>query len=144
MTGQQLDDTPRPNHSARPNETLDANHRLCTPTSKQLAGDDIEITRARNRNYCLAEGFSADTAPSKISAVIYQTKTYQTKPFPASKPNINQLLTVQERNPSPSENIPSAPDANPSAGVPQRCRSPRKIPFRRAIREPPSPAARLS
>ena len=40
------------------NETLDTNDHPFTPMSKQLAGDgDLEITRAQNRNYCLAEGF---------------------------------------------------------------------------------------
>jgi hypothetical protein len=30
--------------------------------SQELAGDgDIEITRAQNRNYCLAEGFPASS-----------------------------------------------------------------------------------
>jgi hypothetical protein len=40
------------------NETLDTNDRPFTPMSIELAGDgDIEITRAQNRNYCLADGF---------------------------------------------------------------------------------------
>jgi flagellar biosynthesis GTPase FlhF len=40
------------------NETLDNNDRPFTPMSQELAGDgDIEITRAQNRNYLLAEGF---------------------------------------------------------------------------------------
>ncbi len=40
------------------NETLDTNDHPFTPMSRELAGDgDIEITRAQDRNYCLAEGF---------------------------------------------------------------------------------------
>src|SRR5271157_3385063 len=40
------------------NETRDNNDHPFTPMSEQLAGDgDIEITRAQNRNYRLAEGF---------------------------------------------------------------------------------------
>jgi hypothetical protein len=40
------------------NETLDTNGRPFTPMSSQLAGEgDMDITRAQNRNYCLAEGF---------------------------------------------------------------------------------------
>src|SRR5208283_2603148 len=40
------------------NETLAANDHPFTPMSEELAGDgDIEITRAQNRNYLLAEGF---------------------------------------------------------------------------------------
>ncbi len=44
------------------NETLDTNDHPFTPMSQELAGDgDIEITRAQNRNYCLAEGFPASS-----------------------------------------------------------------------------------
>jgi hypothetical protein len=40
------------------NGTLDTNEHPFTPMSQELAGDgDIEITRAQNRNYCLADGF---------------------------------------------------------------------------------------
>jgi len=40
------------------NETLDTNDHAFTPMSSQLAGEgDMDITRAQNRNYCLAEGF---------------------------------------------------------------------------------------
>ena len=40
------------------NEALDTNDLPFAPMSKELAGDgDIEITRAQNRNYCLADGF---------------------------------------------------------------------------------------
>src|SRR6202142_4316072 len=38
------------------NEALDTNDLPFSPMSKELAGDgDIEITRAQNRNYCLAD-----------------------------------------------------------------------------------------
>jgi len=40
------------------NETLAANDHPFTPMNEELAGDgDIEVTRAQNRNYLLAEGF---------------------------------------------------------------------------------------
>jgi hypothetical protein len=67
---------------------------------------------------------------SKLSAMIYQTKTCQTSPFPTSKPYTNQPLTpVPKTNPPLPENVPSAQDADPSSGVPQPCRSPGQILF---------------
>ena len=40
------------------NETLDTNDHPFTPMSKELAGEgDLAVTRAQNRNYCLADGF---------------------------------------------------------------------------------------
>jgi hypothetical protein len=40
------------------NETLDTNDHPFTPMSKELAGaGDLDVTRAQNRNYCLADGF---------------------------------------------------------------------------------------
>jgi hypothetical protein len=108
------------------NETLDANDRPFTPMSEELAGNGaIEITRARgdfNRHDLPNEDLPNEDLPNEPNSGFQAQHKSATYPSP-------------ETNPSSPENVPSASDADPFAGVPRRCQSPRKKSlFRRAIR----------
>jgi hypothetical protein len=149
------------------NETLDANDRPFTPMSKELAGGgSVEITRAQNRNYCLAEGFLRLARQSNGWAIFLRYQAQAERQYRRALEDFDRLKALRhdlpnedllnedllnepisglqtedesatypnpETNPPLPENVPS----DPAAGVPQPCRSLRKIPSSpRQVRQP--------
>src|SRR5580698_892277 len=131
------------------NETLDSNDRPFTPMSKELAGDgDIEITRAQNRNYCLADGFLRLARQSNGWSIFLRYQAQAERQYRRALEDFDRLKALRhdlpneelpnepisgiqtqhepatysspETNPPPQQNIPSAP----FAGDPELCRSP--------------------
>jgi hypothetical protein len=115
------------------NETLDTNDHPFTPMSKELAGaGDLEITRAQNRNYCLADGFLRLARQSNGWSLFLRYQAQSERLYrraleeftrlkalrpelpnePISGPQPQPESTTSpgsETNPSPPENVPSAP-----------------------------------
>jgi hypothetical protein len=143
------------------NETLDSNDHPFTPMSKELAGDgSIEITRAQNRNYCLADGFLRLVRQSNGWSIFLRYQAQAERQYRRALEDFDRLKALRhdlpneelpnepisgiqtqhepatysspETNPPPQQNIPSAP----FAGDPELCRSPHHP-------APYSPAARL-
>ncbi len=131
------------------NETLDSNDRPFTPMSKELAGDgSVEITRAQNRNYCLAEGFLRLARQSNGWSIFLRYQAQAERQYRRALEDFDRLKTLRhdlpneelpnepisviqpqhepatystpETNPLPPENVPSAP----FAGDPEPGRSP--------------------
>ncbi len=129
------------------NETLDGEGHPFTPMSKELAGDgDIEIARAQNRNYCLADGFLRLVRQSngwsiflryqaqaerqyrraledfdRLKALRHALPNEELPNEPISGPQPQHETTTYptpETNPPPPENVPTAAT---DAGVPQPC-----------------------
>src|SRR5580693_937098 len=117
------------------NETMDSQNRPYTPMSKELAGDgDIEITRAQNRNYCLADGFQHQARKSNVWPLFLRYQAQAERQYrralqefdrlkalrhelpnepilhlqPEEKPD---LYTTPDMHPEPLEDLPSNPAA---------------------------------
>jgi hypothetical protein len=151
------------------NETLAANDHPFTPMNEELAGDgDIEVTRAQNRNYLLAEGFLRTVRQSNGWTIFLRYQAQAERLYRRALEDFDRLKALRpelpneaipdlqpqpesatyptsETNPPPLENVPPAPapdpDADPSAGVPRPCPPPRQIPSSPRPRPRHSPAA---
>jgi hypothetical protein len=119
------------------NETLDTNEHPFTPMSQELAGD-IEITRAQNRNYCLADGFLRIVRQSNGLSLFLRYQAQAERQYRRALEDFDRLKAPQpflpsepipdlqpqpepatypasDTDPFPSEYVPSAPDPPPAA-----------------------------
>src|SRR5579863_10402 len=95
------------------NETLDANDRPFTPMSKELAGSgDIEITRAQNRNYCLAEGFLRLVRQSNGWTIFLRYQAQAERQYRRALEDFDRLKALRPNLPNealPNEDLPNEP-----------------------------------
>jgi hypothetical protein len=98
------------------NETLDTNDRPFTPMSKELAGDgDIEITRAQNRNYCLAEGFLRLVRQSNGWSIFLRYQAQAERQYRRALEDFDRLKALRHDLPNeelPNEDLPNEPISN--------------------------------
>ena len=117
------------------NETLDTNDHPFTPMSKELAGQgDLDITRAQNRNYCLADGFLRLVRQSNGWSLFLRYQAQAERLYRRSLEEFTRLKALRPElpnepisplqpqpepatYPNPETNPPSAPD--PPAAIPQ-------------------------
>jgi hypothetical protein len=100
------------------NETLDTNGRPFTPMSSQLAGEgDMDITRAQNRNYCLAEGFLRQIRQSNGWSLFLR---YQAQSERLYRRALEEFLRLQALRPAtPEASSPPEPPPNEPKSLPQ-------------------------
>jgi len=95
------------------NETLDTNDRPFTPMSIELAGDgDIEITRAQNRNYCLAQGFHRLSQQSNSWSLCMRYKVLAERQYRRALEDFDRLKALRPNLPNealPNERAMTAP-----------------------------------
>jgi hypothetical protein len=140
------------------NETLDTNDHPFTPMSKELAGaGDLAVTRAQNRNYCLADGFLRLARQSNGWSLFLRYQAQSERLYRRSLEEFTRLKALRpelpnepisplqpqpesttspnpETNPPPSENVSGA-----AAGL----QSPSRPSAVEAVRpSPPLPAGR--
>src|SRR5579863_813555 len=90
------------------NEALDTNDRPFTPMSKELAGDgDIEITRAQNRNYCLADGFLRLIRQSNGWSIFLRYQAQSERQYRRALEDFDRLKAL--RHDLPNEELPNEP-----------------------------------
>jgi hypothetical protein len=117
------------------NETLDANDRPFTPMSKELAGDgDIEVTRAQNRNYCLADGFLRLARQSNGWSIFLRYQAQAERQYRRALEDFDRLKAL--RHELPNEAISGPQPQHESATYPTPETNP---PPRKTYRPPPPP-----
>jgi hypothetical protein len=116
------------------NETLDNSDHPFIPMSEELAGDgDIEITRAQNRNYLLAEGFLRTVRQSNGWTIFLRYQAQAERLYRRALEDFDRLKALRptlpneaipDLQPQPesatyptSETNPIAPENAPSAAV---------------------------
>ena len=115
------------------NEAFDSSGTPFIPMNRELAGDgDIEITRAQNRNYALAEGFHRMIGQSNSWSLLlrYQAQADRNyrraieeferlkglraelpnEPISESQGDENEVIAASETNPDPAPVRPPLPD----------------------------------
>jgi hypothetical protein len=92
------------------NETLAANDHPFTPMSEELAGDgDIEITRAQNRNYLLAEGFLRIVRQSNGWTIFLRYQAQAERQYRRALEDFDRLKALRPNLPNealPNEALP--------------------------------------
>jgi hypothetical protein len=94
------------------NETMDSQNRPFVPMSQELAGDgDIQIARAQNRNYCLADGFQHQIRKSNVWSLFLR---YQAQAERQYRRALEEFLRLKAlRNDLPNEPILLQPEETP-------------------------------
>ena len=87
------------------NETMDSQNRPFSPMSQELAGEgDIEIARAQNRNYCLADGFSNQARKSNVWSLFMRYQAQAERQYRRALEEFERLRAL--RHELPNEPIP--------------------------------------
>jgi len=126
------------------NETLDTGDHPFTPMSKELAGvADIDVARAQNRNYCLADGFLRLVRQSNGWSLFLRYQAQSERLYRRALEEFDRLKALRPELPnqvSPSEELPNEPipGPQPQPGSPAYPGSETK-PFPQEIR-PSAPA----
>jgi hypothetical protein len=131
------------------NETLDTGDHPFTPMSKELAGvADINIARAQNRNYCLADGFLRLVRQSNGWSLFLRYQAQSERLYRRALEEFDRLKALRpelpnepisdpqpqpdpatypssETNPPPPENLSSAPTPAPGPIADSSSRPPR-------------------
>jgi hypothetical protein len=83
------------------NEALDTNDRPFSPMSPDLAGDgDIEITRAQNRNYALADGFHRMARQSNSWSLFLRYQAQSERHYRRAVEEFDRLKALRAELPS--------------------------------------------
>jgi len=124
------------------NETLDERDRPLILMGPAMCEDDIEITKAQNRNYCLGEGFQSIARKSNAISLFlrYQAQAERhyrraiedfdrlkalrpelpNEPISEAEPEqTTPTCTASETNPIPPENSVPAPPPDPQSFSPE-------------------------
>ena len=88
------------------NETMGSyNDRPFKPMSQELIGDgDIEVTRAQNRNYCLADGFQNQARKSKAWPLFLRYQAQAERQYRRALEEFDRLKAL--RHELPTQEIP--------------------------------------
>jgi hypothetical protein len=100
------------------NETLDPDNRPFRPMSQDLAGDgDIEITRAQNRNFALAEGFHRLNRKSNSCSLFLRYQAQAERLYRRAVEEFNRVKTLRDEIPN-EPNCGLEPEQNPTTYPP--------------------------
>jgi hypothetical protein len=95
------------------NETLDTNDHPFTPMSKELAGQgDLDITRAQNRNYCLADGFLRLVRQSNGWSLFLRYQAQAERQYRRALEEFDRLKALRPELPNdalPNDALPNEP-----------------------------------
>ena len=93
------------------NETMDSQNQLYHPMSRELAGDgDILVTRAMNRNYCLADGFENQVRKSNVWPLFIRYQAHAERQYRRALEEFDRLKALRPE--LPNEEIPNEPVAD--------------------------------
>jgi hypothetical protein len=93
------------------NETMDSQNQPYHPMSRDLVGDgDILITRAMNRNYCLADGFENQVRKSNVWPLFIRYQAHAERQYRRALEEFERLKALRPE--LPNEEIPNEPVAD--------------------------------
>jgi hypothetical protein len=88
------------------NDTMAANNRPFKPMTQDFIGDgDIEITRAQNRNFCMADGFAHQAHKSHIWTLFLRYQSQAERQYRRALEEFNRLKAL--RSELPTQEIPA-------------------------------------
>ena len=94
------------------NETMDSQNQPYHPMSRELVGDgDILVTRAMNRNYCLADGFSNQVRKSNVWPLFLRYQAHAERQYRRALEDFERLKALRPE--LPNEEIPNEPVVDP-------------------------------
>jgi hypothetical protein len=101
------------------NETLDATDRPFQPMNEELAGDgDIEVTRAQNRNWALAEGFLRTVRQSNSWSLFLRYQAQAERQYRRAVEEFDRLKALRHELPNEPD-CGLEPEQNTTAYTPQ-------------------------
>jgi hypothetical protein len=88
------------------NDTMAANNRPFKPMTQDFIGDgDIEITRAQNRNFCMADGFAHQARKSHIWTLFLRYQSQAERQYRRALEEFNRLKALRAE--LPTQEIPA-------------------------------------
>jgi hypothetical protein len=83
------------------NEVIDRTNNPVTPMDPDMVGDgDIEITRAQNRNYCIAEGFRRIAKESNAIGLMLRYRAQAEREYRRAVEDFDRLKLLRDEMPN--------------------------------------------
>ena len=83
------------------NEVLDRTNNPILPMDPDMVGDgDIEITRAQNRNYCIAEGFRRIVKESNALGLMLRYRAQAEREYRRAVEDFDRLKALRHEMPN--------------------------------------------
>jgi hypothetical protein len=108
------------------NDALDGVDRPFNPMNKELC-EDIEVTRAQNRNYALSEGLQRIANHTNVFTLFLRYQAQAERQYRRAVEELTRLIALRDNlpneptpDPQPEQNEPpSAPPGEPNPGPPE-------------------------